>query len=614
MKRRFGSYFYQSKSRPDAVSGKRWNVGRMFKTLIRRTCLTLGGLVLFVILLGILGGMVGESTKLPKEMILTLNITDPIGETEHGRSLADPFAAPGATVQDVIETLDRAAVDDRVKGLLVSLDDGGIEMAHIQELRAAVKRFRKTGKFARIYTASFADLGSGIGAYYFATAFDEIWMQPAGLVSITGLALDMPFARNALDKVGAKAEFLHREEYKSAMESFTNSEMSPANREMMTSILGDLSVQLFNDIAHDRKLTNKSLQAQIDKGLITGDAALKARLINRLDYADVLIDESREKITGKKDGDEPELVLAEDYHDAMFDSEPSRRESDVALVRIAGEIIPGIEPKPGFATGDYIAEAIEEAADSDSIKVIVVRVDSPGGSPSASETIRRAIVKAQQDGKKIIVSMGPVAASGGYWVGVNADKIYALPSTLTGSIGVIMGKFQIGGLWKKLGVNWDGVSWGKNARLWSSNGPISESERVALNEAIDSTYDDFIDRVAEGRNMDKAKVRKIAKGRAWTGLQAAKNGLVDEIGGLDSAMDYAAKLAGKSSRSKLKVIELPKHLSAFEQFVRLMNGQVSLGQGLSLLGVMEPVVKRIETIQRSGPVQAYDPDLTGLRP
>jgi protease-4 len=177
-----------------------------------------------------------------------------------------------------------------------------------------------------------------------------------------------------------------------------------------------------------------------------------------------------------------------------------------------------------------------------------------------------------------------------------------------------MGKFQIGGLWKKLGVNWDGVSWGKNARLWSSNGPISESERVALNEAIDSTYDDFIDRVAEGRNMDKVKVRKIAKGRAWTGIQAAKNGLVDEIGGLDSAMDYAAKLAGKSSRPKLKVIELPKPLSAFEQFVRLMNGQVSLGQGLSLLGVMAPVVKRIETIQRSGPVQAYDPDLTGLRP
>lgn len=614
MKRRLGSYFYQSKSRPEEVRRKRWSIGRMFKTLIRRTCLTLGGLMLFIILLGILGGIAGGSKTLPKDMILTLNITDPIGETRHGRSLADPFAAPGATVQDVIETLDRAAVDDRVKGLLVSLDNGGIELAHIQELRAAVKRFRETGKFARIYTASFADLGSGIGAYYFATAFDEIWMQPAGLVSITGLALDMPFAKNALDKVGAKAEFLHREEYKSAMESFTNSEMSPANREMMSSIVGDLSVQLFNDIATDRKLSNDVLQAQIDKGLIAGDAALKAGLINRLDYADVLVDESREKITGKKDGDKPDLILAEDYHEAMFGKQANRRKSDVALVRVAGEIIPGSEPKPGFATGDYIAGAIEEAADNDAIKVIVVRVDSPGGSPSASETIRRAIVKAQQDGKKIVVSMGPVAASGGYWVGVNADRIFALPSTLTGSVGVIMGKFQVGGLWEKLGVNWDGVSWGKNARLWSSNGPISESERAALDEAIDSTYNDFIDRVAEGRHMDKAKVRGIAKGRAWTGLQAAKNGLVDDIGGLDSAMDYAAKLVGKSSRSKLNVIELPKPLSPVEQFMRLMNGQVSLGRGLSLLGVIEPVLKRVETIQRSGPIQAYDPDLTGLRP
>lgn len=614
MKRRLGSYFYRSKPRHGEISRKRWNIGRMLGTLIRRTCLTLGGFMLFIIFLGFLGGMLGGPTRLPKEMILTLNITDPIGETRHGSLFADPFAAPGATVQDVIETLDRAAVDRRVKGLLVSLDDGGIEMAHIQELRAAVKRFRKTGKFARIYTASFADLGSGIGAYYFASAFDEIWMQPAGLVSITGLALDMPFGKGAMDKLGVKAEFLHREEYKSAMESFTNTEMSPANREVMTSIIDDLSVQLFKDISADRKIKSRALQAQIDKGLIAGDAALKAGLINRLDYADVMVDEAREKITGKKDSDEPELVPTEDYHDAMFSRRGSRRTSDVALVRIAGEIIPGSEPKPGYATGDYIASAIQEAADTDSIKVIVVRVDSPGGSPSASETIRRAIVKAQQDGKKVVVSMGPVAASGGYWVGVNADKIFALPSTLTGSVGVIMGKFQIGGLWKKLGVNWDGVSWGKNARLWSSNEPMSGSERAALNDAIDSTYNDFIDRVAEGRGMDRAKVRGIAKGRAWTGLQAAKNGLVDEIGGLDSAMDYAAKLAGKSSRSKLNVIELPKPLSPAEQFMRLMGGQVSLGQGLSLLTAIEPVLKRVETIRRGGPVQAYDPDLTGLRP
>ncbi len=614
MKRRMGSYFYRSHTKPEEIRRKRWSFGRMFKTLIRRTCLVLGGLMLFSIVVAFIAGVVAGGAKtLPPEMVLAMNIVEPVGETESARSLADPFAASGSTVQETIETLDRAAVDPRVKGLLVSLDNGGIDMAHIQELRAAVKRFRQSGKFAHIYTASFADLGSGIGAYYFASAFDEIWMQPAGLVSISGLALDMPFAREALDKIGANPEFLHREEYKSAMESFTNTEMSPANRDMMTSIVKDISTQLFNDIAEDRELKSALLQTQIDKGLIPGKDAVKTGLIDRLDYADVLVDEVREKITGEKGGEKPDIVALEDYHSAMF-AKATSVGADVAIIRVAGEIIPGRKPRPGFATGDYIAGALEEAADNDSIKAIVLRVNSPGGSPSASETIRRAVVKAQQDGKKVIVSMGPVAASGGYWVTVNADKIYAMPSTLTGSIGVIMGKFEISALWDKLGINWDGISWGKNARLWSMNAPMGDSERAAMNDAIDSTYGDFIDRVAEGRGMDRAKVRDLAKGRAWTGTQAKGNGLVDEIGGLDAALEYAAQVAGKSSRSKLKVIELPEPLTPLEQFMNLMNGQVRGMEGLSILEKAAPVLKQVETIQRGGPVQAYDPDLTTFRP
>lgn len=614
MKRRLGSYFYRSKTRPQEITRRRWDFSRIVKKVLHRTCLVLGAAMLISIFLAALGGLfAGGAKTLPGSMILALNITDPIGETEHGRTLTDPFRAPGTTVQALIETLDRAAVDPRVHGLLASLDNAGIDMAHIQEIRAAVKRFRDAGKFAHIYTASFADLGSGIGAYYFATAFDQIWMQPVGLVSVTGLALDMPFGKDTLDKLGVKAQFLHREEYKSAMESFTNSQMSPANREMMTSILNDLSVQLFNDIAQDRKMTASVLQTELDKGVVAGDEALKAGLINRLDYADVLVDEMRESVSGGKDDKEPALVSTEDYHNAMFAEKKTSIGADVALVRVYGEIVPGDEAEAGMAAGGYIADAIDEATDNPSIKVIVVRVNSPGGSPSASETIRRAIVRAKEEGKKVVVSMGPVAASGGYWVSVDADKIYAMPSTLTGSVGVIMGKFEISGLWEKLGVNWDGVSWGENAHLWSVNAPLSESERAALNAAIDSTYGDFIARVAEGRRMDKEKVRSIAKGRAWTGTQAKENGLVDEIGGLDASMEYAAELAGVSSRSKLKIIELPEPLTPLEQFMNLMDGQVSLGQDLSMLKTLEPVLKRVETIRRGGPVQAYDPDLTPVR-
>ncbi len=615
MKRRLGSYFYKSKTRPEEITRKRWNISRIVKKVLHRTCMVLGAAMLISIFLVFLAGMfAGGAKTLPDSMVLAINITDPIGETEHGRTLTDPLRAPGTTVQALIEALDRAAVDPRVHGVVASLDNAGIDMAHIQEIRAAVKRFRASGKFAHIYTASFADLGSGIGAYYFASAFDEIWMQPVGLVSMTGLALDMPFGKGTLEKMGVTAQFLHREEYKSAMESFTNSEMSPANREMMTSILRDLSMQLFNDIAHDRNMPAPVLQAELDKGLIAGDAALKAGLITRLDYADVLVKEAQEKVSGGKENKEPDIVSIDDYHAAMFGEKKTSTGANVALVRVSGEIVPGDEAEPGMATGDYIAGAIDEAAENPTIKVIVVRVNSPGGSPSASETIRRAIVHAKEEGKKIIVSMGPVAASGGYWVSVNADRIYAMPSTLTGSVGVIMGKFELSGLWDKLGVNWDGVSWGKNARMWSVNAPMSETERAALNAAIDSTYGDFIDRVAEGRGMDKEKVRSIAKGRAWTGLQAKENGLVDEIGGLDASMEYAAELAGVKNRAQLKVIELPEPLTPLQQFMKLMDGQVSLGQDLSMLKSLAPVMRSVGTIRRGGPVQAYDPDLMTMRP
>lgn len=618
-RRRPCSFFYKtSRDGEVAVAPYRSGFFGWIGRVVKRLCVAIGALFMFSFCMGILVATIFGGKNLPDDMILVLNVTDPIGETEHARSIADPLASAGITIGDLIETLDRARGDDRVKGLVVSLDNAGMELAHIQELRAAIKRFRTSGKFAHIYTASFADLGSGIGAYYLASSFDQIWMQPVGMVSITGMSLEMPFARDALDKVGANPQFLHREEYKSAMESFTNNHMTEPNRESMQSILDDLSAHVFNDIAEDRKITSVKLKAQIDKGLITGNDALKAGLIDHLDYADILIDKTREEITGEKDSENPPLVLVEDYYDATSGSKEHNPDANVALVRIAGEIVPGSEAEPGKATGDYIANAIMEAADDKSIKVIVARVDSPGGSPSASETIRRSLVYAKKKGKQIIVSMGPVAASGGYWVAVDADHIFAMPSTLTGSIGVIMGKFEISNLWKKIGVNWDSVSWGQNARLWSMNKPMSESERASLEIAIDDTYASFLKRVSEGRNMAPEKVRSLAKGRAWTGAQAKENGLVDDLGGLDVAMDYAAKQIDLSDRSKLDIRIIPEPMSPLEEIMHMLSTQVGIGaypgQGSALLGAAAPFLRKAETIDRLGPVQAYDINVPVIKP
>lgn len=619
MKRRIGSLFYRrSAARSGEIARKRWHVPTFLRTILRRTCLTLGALMLFSICLTIFVSFLvgGEKKVLPQDMVLVFNITDPIGETGAAPTIASPFSYGGMAVADVVAAMDRAAADKRVRGLLVGLDNAGLQLAHIQELRAAIARFRAAGKFAHIYTASFGDLGSGIGAYYFASAFDEIWMQPVGFLSLTGIAIEMPFARAVLDKIGVNPEFLQREEYKSAMENLTNSQMSPENREMTQSLLDSISAKIFNDIATDRNLSAAVLRAQMDKGIITGGDALKAGLITRLDYSDVLVETVNERLTGKKDAGEPPLVTFEDYAHATRHAVTAQHAS-VALVNVAGQIVPGNKYKTGMATSDYIAAALADAADNDAIKVVVVRVDSPGGSPTASETIRRAIVHAKENGKKVVVSMGTVAASGGYWVSVDADKIYALPSTLTGSIGVIMGKFELSGLWQKLGVNWDSVTWGENARLWSNNKPLDEAERAALSYAIDDTYASFIKRVADGRNMKPDDVRGVAKGRAWTGLQAKDIGLVDEIGGLDNALDYAATLTGKKDRSEIKVVILPQPPSAFERLRLLLGDQGVLMPAMmsKIFGAdVEPALRTVQAINRGGPIQAYDPSLVSLKP
>jgi protease-4 len=603
MKRRIGSYFYNRLEKTESVQEKR-GVLSMLSRFVKKICMALGALVLFSICMGLISVFILRGTaSLPDDMVLVFNVTHPVGETTLSPSLTSPFSASELTVDQIIGAMDKASRDSRVKGLLVSLDNADMELAHVQELRNAVKRFRNAGKFAHLYTASFADLGSGIGAYYFAAAFQEIWMQPVGMLSLTGISLEMPFAKKALDKIGVNPEFLHREEYKSAMESFTNESMSAPNREMLSSLLKSISGQIEKDISEDRDLEAKALEAAMQKGLLTGKDAVKAKLVTRMDYADALIDYAKGKAEEK-----PELVLIEDYYDAVHEEENPR--ARVALVRVSGEIVPGSEPEPGRATGDYIASAIHDAADSEEIKVIVLRVDSPGGSPSASETIRSAVVYAKEKGKKIIVSMGPVAASGGYWITVDADKIYALPGTLTGSIGVIMGKFEISRLWDKLGIKWEALTWGDKARLWSVNAPLSATERAAMDDAIDDTYAAFIDRVAKGRNMKPQEVRLIAKGRAWTGLQAKEIGLVDEIGGLDAAMGEAAKLAGYKSRYKMDVMELPKPLTPLEHLELMMRGQgimASVFQGSGIAEQVAPVLEPFMAYERFGPVQAYDP-------
>ncbi len=571
----------------------RW-VGRR----IRGLCTFLGAIFLLSFFISaFVGGMLAddETPVLPNAMILRLTLEGDYAEHRQFESYGYG-AASDLTFREVIDTLDRAQTDARVKGIAAKMKEGGFSLAQIEELRRAIKRFRATGKFAHIYAESWGPETGGMGAYYLATGFGEIWMQPVGNLYIPGIGIEAPYARALLDRLGIAPQFFARKEYKNIFESFTATEMGEASREAAVSLVGDLAAHMLDDMASDRKLAKEELTAQIDKGLLTDDEALAAKLIDRLDYASAFEQEARKK-SGK--ADEVKFVTLRRYADDVMASHTlpvgkGARKPGVALVYITGAIMSSSDDTDMFsesvAGADDIAKAINGAARDDDYKVIVVRIDSPGGSPSASETIRHALVNAKEKGKKVIVSMGGMAASGGYWVAAPADYIYAMPMTLTGSIGVAGGKFALEEFWKKADINWSQVTWGENAGLWSLNQPLTPAQAERMNAIFDDIYNDFTSVVAAGRMMNPAQVERVARGRVWTGAQAKNNGLVDALGTLNDALDYAAVQAGAKDRHGVAITELPEPRSPFDELLKLLELQAGMARALSWQGaVMEKI-------------------------
>lgn len=595
----------------------KWAVLPVLWLAMKRTAMVVGFFVLFNIVLSLLLLPVvfkGAAPMLPDEMVLRLDFDGGIAELPQEAGFADPFSPPALTVRELVEALDFAADDERVKGLVAQMKGGGISLAHAHEIRGALARFRAAGKFAHIYSMSYGEAGGGISRYYLASGFDEIWMQPLGIVTIMGVNAELPFFRDALDKIGVSPQFYKRKDYKTAYESFTHSGISPESRETYSRMIADIRAEILDVVPAARGIERWAFGKMVDKGLFTGEEALKAGLITHLDYEDVLLDRVKEAVGGdggvSSDG---VFVDFEDYADGV----PKVRGRDrVAVVYVAGVIVESADgggvPGSGgqVAAADEIAPALMAAADDADVKAVILRVDSPGGSPSASETILRGVLKVQEAGKLVIVSMGPTAASGGYWVASSADEIFVLPATLTGSIGVLGGKVALGALWDKVGVNWDAVRWGKNAGMWSSNTPFSAGEAERINAMLDRVYEAFVARVSEGREMSVAEVEAVAGGRVWTGRRAVENGLADQIGGLREALDYIAVELGHESREDIGVVIMPKPKSALEQFLALMEGQASLGRFVrsysGLFEVFEPLAEIAARVKSPRDFVAYE--------
>ncbi len=330
--------------------------------------------------------------------------------------------------------------------------------------------------------------------------------------------------------------------------------------------------------------------------------------------------------TGNPEDDTVKLVKLSDYASRIKTKKhkDGNALSSIALVNVSGSIVDS--DKTGARAGaTEISKAIGEAIADDSINNIVVRVNSPGGSPTASETIRRAIQKARAKGKKVIISMGPVAASGGYWIAAETDRIFASQATLTGSIGVVMGKFEASDLWQKVGINWEGPQVGANADIWSINQPFDSVALNRLNILIDETYEAFIMRVAKGRSFSPEQTREIAKGRVYTGAQALQLNLVDEIGGLENALDYAAQQIGAENRYGVLIKKFPKELNGIERFMKLLGQEVGLPQFMTAKinknhGFESKILKQAAQISDEmilfggeSPIAVYDPLAASVR-
>jgi protease-4 len=567
-------------------------------------------LVLFLLFLGVMASAAGlmvlaimfggpSTPSVSSNSTLFLRVQAPFPEIESNNVLSQFVAAP-PTLRTVVAAMDKARQDDRIRGMVVIPTTSGAMWGQLQELHQAMAAFRASGKSLVV----FLEYG-GAGDYYLASAAERVLMMPAGTLDISGLATYELFLRGTLDKIGVYPDLLHMGEFKSASNMFTEKGFTPAHREMTRSLNRDAYDQWIAAIAKGRNKSVEEVRTILDNGPFLPDEAKAAGLIDDLAYDDQIDDASPVQGTRRLEG--------EDYLRGFVASTGSGPR--VALLYAVGTIASGrssFDAPSGTVVGsDTFVEWIRKVRADSSIRAIVVRIDSPGGSAVASEVIWRELMLTRQV-KPVIVSMGDVAASGGYYMAVPANVIVAQPGTLTGSIGVVTGKFVLEGTFDKLGIGTDSVSDGRNAEIYSPFRAFTPPERAKIEAQMQSTYELFVSRVAEGRRSSAEKIDAIAQGRVWTGKQARELGLVDELGGLDRAIALAKEHAKLDAGKPVSLVVYPQKRSVFELVVNPFGA--GLGTSLEMLSgapearLLDRVAQRLRLFRR-GETLALMPNL-----
>ncbi len=501
-------------------------------------------------------------------LILELDLTEGIAEGPPADPLSALLTMRKTRLQDLLEGLRRAAADDRVRVLVVKVGGSRIGLAQVQELRAAIGDFRKSGKLTVAWAESFGDFVHGNVPYYLATGFDRIYLQPSGTLGLTGVAVEQVFLHGALEKLGIGFESAKRYEYKSAPDQLTESAFTGPAREAAARLAESVTEQLAGVIAAGRGLSVEQSVALIARGPFMATQALAEGLVDGLLYRDEVYDQVR-----KEAGADATLLYLQRYQRTQSLSAlprrvgsrvqgmaPGQHERFVATIYAHGAIRHGRSGRGGPGGGgmgsDTVAAALRAAGADDGARAVVLRVNSPGGSYTASDVIWREVVRLRAAGKPVVVSMGDVAASGGYFISAPADVIVVQPGTITGSIGVFMGKPVLRELLGRAGVTTDSITDGTgaaSATMFSSSRPFSDDEWARINAWLDAVYADFTDKVASGRRLSAERVHELARGRVWTGADAIANGLADEAGGLREATAIARKRAGLPADAPVRI-------------------------------------------------------------
>jgi protease-4 len=555
----------------------------------------IGGLAILAAFVAAAVGILSMAGKerVSGKTILELNLETMMVEYVPDDPVSRAMLSDTTAVRDVVEALERAAEDRRVVGVYARVGAGAMGLAQIQEIRDAVLAFRASGKPAIAYSETFGEVGPGNGAYYLATAFDEVYLQPSGDIGLTGLIYESMFLAGTFEKLGIAPRMDHRKEYKNAMNAYTETAYTDAHREAMTAIMDSQFDQMVGGIAEGRGLSEEDVRAAFDTGPHLGEEALELGLVDGIGYRDEVLGALRERV-----GENARLLYVKPYLQRA--GRPHRKGDTIALVYGVGAVIrggSGYDPVTGnfYMGSNDVARALRSAIDDDRVKAIVFRVDSPGGSYVASDTIWRETVRARESGKPIVVSMGNVAGSGGYFVSMAAEGIVAQPGTITASIGVLGGKMLTEGLWEKLGISWDEVHTSANATMWTGTHDYNETEYARFQAWLDRVYEDFTGKVAAGRGMELEEVLEIARGRIWTGEDALEIGLVDELGGLPTAIRRAKEAAGIAEEDPVRLRVFPSPRSPFDA---LFGEDADSSEGRAIRSAVE-VARRIQPVLRA---------------